>query len=228
SMMASLAVLRPEFDKSLDAPLSASVESAETVFEDFEKATYPGWTAMGDAFGEIPNRRPLPDYQGEIGALGQGFVNSHSALGKQGKRTATDELTGTLTSKPFEISRPYVHFLIGGGAHPGKTCLNLLVDGKAARTATGRNANRMDWATFDVRELAGKEARIEIVDRERGGWGNIGIDHIIFSNSALPRLLNGRISAAAKKYRIDVADLTKWIVHLQGAALKNPHDPFHL
>jgi cytochrome c553 len=227
-LLASLAVLRPEFDKTLEVALSAPAESADTVFEDFEKATYSGWTATGNAFGEVPNRRPLPDYQGEIGALGQGFVNSHSALDKQGKRTATDELTGTLTSRQFKISHPYIHFLIGGGAHAGKTCLNLLVDGKAARTATGRNENRMDWATFDVRELAGKEARIEIVDLERGGWGNIGVDQIIFSNSAVPRLLDGRISAAAKKYRINAGDLTKWVVHLQGAALKNPQDPFHL
>jgi hypothetical protein len=228
SLLASLAVLRPEFDSTLDVTLSAPAESADMVFEDFEMATYAGWTATGDAFGEVPNRRPLPDYQGEIGALGQGFVNSHSALDKQGKRTTTDELTGTLTSRPFKISRPYIHFLIGGGAHIGTTCVNLLVDGKAARTTTGRNENRMDWATFDARELAGKEARIEIVDRERGGWGNIGVDHIIFSNSAVPGLVNGRIGAAARKYRIDAADLTKWVGYLQGAALKNPQDPFHL
>jgi hypothetical protein len=227
-LLASLAVMRPEFDKLLGTAAAAPAESADVVFEDFEKDSYAGWTATGSAFGDVPNRRPLPDYQGEIGALGQGFVNSHSVLDKQGKRTATDELTGTLTSRPFKIGQPYIHFLIGGGAHASKTCLNLLVDGKAARTATGRNENRMDWATFEVRELAGKEARFEIVDQERGGWGNIGIDHILFSNSAVPRAINGRIDAAAKKYRIEAAELAKSVAHLQGAALKTPEDPFHL
>src|SRR5262249_12143587 len=118
-LQASLAVLRPDFDKTLEEASTAPAESADVVFDDFERATYSGWTATGDAFGEIPNRRPLPDYQGEIGALGQGFVNSHSALDKQGKRMATDELTGTLTSRSFKISRPHIHFLIGGGAHAG-------------------------------------------------------------------------------------------------------------
>src|SRR5262249_6011288 len=113
-------------------------------------------------------------------------------------------------------------------AHAGKTCLNLLVDGKAARTAAGRNENRMAWATFDVRELAGKDARFEIVDLERGGWGNIGIDHIVFSESAVPRPMYGRINASAKKHKIEAADLAKWVGHLQGTALKNPQNPFHL
>ncbi|MGE5194832.1 MAG: PSD1 and planctomycete cytochrome C domain-containing protein [Deltaproteobacteria bacterium] len=227
-LLASLAVLRPEIGKAQDTADSAPAGSAEIVFEDFEKGTYGGWMATGNAFGEIPNRRPLPDYQGEIGALGRGFVNSHSALDKQGKRTATDGLTGTLTSSPFKISRPYIHFLIGGGAHDGKTCLNLVVDGKAVRTATGRNENRMDWSTFDVHELAGKDARFEIVDQEQGGWGNIGVDHLIFSNIPTPEPVVGRIAATAKKHHIEPDELAKWVARLHGPSLKTPTDPFHL
>src|SRR5262249_14545678 len=100
-LLASLAVLNPDFEGTLDKGEDSPAETAGVVFEDFEKATYAGWTATGNAFGDFPNRRPLPDYQGDVGALGQGFVNSHSALDKQGKRIATDELTGTLTSSPF-------------------------------------------------------------------------------------------------------------------------------
>src|SRR5262249_52058020 len=72
-LLASLAVLRQDFDKALDAASEERADTADIVFEDFEGAIYSGWTATGDAFGEVPNRRPLPDYQGEIGALGQGF-----------------------------------------------------------------------------------------------------------------------------------------------------------
>jgi hypothetical protein len=227
-LLASLSVLHPEFGKALNGVDSSAIETPSTVFEDFEKATYAGWNATGGAFGDVPNRRPLPDYQGDVGALGQGFVNSHSALDKEGKRTATDELTGTLTSKPFTIGQPFIHFLIGGGAHAGRTCLNLLIDGKAVRSATGRNANRMEWSTFDVHDLADKEARIEIVDQEKGGWGNIGVDQILFSNNSQPGPLAGRIAAAAKEYRISPTELAKWVTHLQGNARKSPTDPFHL
>jgi hypothetical protein len=227
-LLASLAVLNSDFDNALNKGDVSAAETSSVVFEDFEKATYAGWTATGNAFGDVPNRRPLPEYQRDVGALGQGFVNSHSALDKQGKRIATDELTGTLTSSPFKISQAYVHFLIGGGAHAGKTCLNLLVDGKAVRTATGRNNNRMDWSTFDVRDLAGKEGRFEIVDQERGGWGNIGVDQILFSKSPQPGPIAGRIAAAAKKYCISPEELSKWVMYLQGTALKLSADPFHL
>jgi hypothetical protein len=120
-LLAALAVMRPEFDPSL--VVAGGVE-IDTIFEDFEKPTYAGWTVRGEAFGDRPNTRPLPDYQGDVGAIGQGFVNSHSFVNKKGKRVAKDQLTGTLTSDRFTISRPYIHFLIGGGAHAGKTCLN--------------------------------------------------------------------------------------------------------
>lgn len=222
-LLAALAVLRPDFDKSLVAGGDAQVDF---VFEDFEKSSYAGWTAKGTAFGDGPNRKPLPDYQGDVGALGEGFVNSHSFLNKKGKRTAKDELTGTLTSDKFTISRPYVHFLIGGGAHAGKTCLNLWVNDKVERTATGDNANRMRWKTFEVRDLVGKEARFEIVDDETGGWGNIGLDQIVFSYAAAPGATNARVAAAAKKYGVEVDGLTKWTAYLREIALKDEDDPF--
>src|SRR5579872_1156890 len=226
-LLAALAVLRADFDPSLDAGATSGADASDVVFEDFEKPTYGGWKSTGNAFGEVPNRRPLPAYQGDVGALGQGFVNSHSALDREGGRTATDELTGTLTSGTLTLTRPYIHFLIGGGAHAGKTCLNLVADRKVVRTATGRNDNRMRWATFDVRDLAGKEVRLEIVDQERGGWGNIGVDHIVFSKNSMPGPMSNRIAAASKKYDVNPDELALWINYLQGPAHDDSDDPFH-
>jgi hypothetical protein len=72
-------------------------------------------------------------------------------------------------------------FLIGGGAHEGQTCMNLLVAGKAVRTAVGPNASpggseELAPASWDVGELAGKTAQIQIVDDATGGWGHINAD----------------------------------------------------
>ncbi len=38
----------------------------------------------------------------------------------------------------------------------------------------------MSLHTWDVRAFAGKQAKIEVVDRHTSGWGNIGIDRIVF------------------------------------------------
>ncbi len=109
------------------------------------------------------------------------MANSHiTAPG--GDWVARDSHVGKLTSKPFTIDRRFINFWIGGGNHPGKTCINLMVGDKVARTATGTNQNRMVLRAFDVTALAGQSATIQIVDDERGPWGNIGIGRITFSD----------------------------------------------
>ena len=154
----------------------------DILFDDFEKETYEGWTVTGTAFGAGPvEKSKIPQYQGDVGGKGKRVVNSHaSAPGKD--VVEKDSATGTLTSKTFTIDRNYITFFIGGGAHKGRTCINLLVDDKAVLSATGKNDNRMEPYSFDVRPWAGKTAKLQIVDDERGGWGNIGIDDIIFSD----------------------------------------------
>jgi beta-fructofuranosidase len=63
--------------------------------------------------------------------------------------------------------------------------MNLLVDGKVVRSAVGpavKNDDRqevLDWATWDVEELKGKKATLQIVDAHSGGWGHINIDQIV-------------------------------------------------
>jgi uncharacterized protein (DUF608 family) len=164
------------------ATKSARAPRPDILFEDFEKETYEGWAATGTAFGNGPMRRDqMPGYQGDVGAQGQRLVNTHNA--RQGEDVGgADAHVGTLTSKPFRIERDFISFLIGGGRHPGKTCLNLLVDGKLVASATGHNDNRMRADCFAVRALVGNMAQLQIVDQVTGPWGNIGIDQIVFTD----------------------------------------------
>ena len=45
---------------------------------------------------------------------------------------------------------------------------------------TGKRNNQMSLNTWNVQQFAGKEAIIQVVDDHQSGWGNIGVDHIVF------------------------------------------------
>jgi fructan beta-fructosidase len=149
-------------------------ERPDLLIADFEGADYGKWAASGDAFGSGPAHGTLPNQQAVSGFLGKGLVNSY--LGG-------DKSTGTLTSPAFTIERKYINFLVGGGAHAGETCINLLIDGKSVRTATGAEDEHLDWSTWDVAEFSGKGGVIQIVDKATGGWGHINLDQIIQSDT---------------------------------------------
>lgn len=63
-----------------------------------------------------------------------------------------------------------------------ETTVNLEVGGKVVRTATGSNSEALDLASWNVKEFAGQQARISIVDNNRGGWGHILADEFMFSS----------------------------------------------
>ncbi len=155
-----------------DQPLPAPPKI--TLFEDFESASYGSWKVEGNAFGTAPVRGHLPDQQPVKGYTGSYLVNSF----KEG-----DESTGVMTSAPFTISDDYIVFNIGGGAHKGKTCLNLVVNDKIVRSSTGSNFERLETKSWEVKELKGQQAYFQIVDQETGGWGHINVDDIGFSQS---------------------------------------------
>ncbi len=177
---------------------NAALERDDVVIADFEAADYGGWKTTGEAFGHAPARGTLPNQMPVDGFLGKGLVNSFHR---------GDATTGSLTSPPFRIERRWIKFLIGGGQHPGKTCMNLVVDDEIVRTANGPNdkpggSERLDWHAWDVSDLAGKMATLEVVDQATGGWGHINIDHIVQSDKKLPGVIVNveRELVVAKRY----------------------------
>lgn len=147
----------------------------EIVIADFEKSTYEPWTVTGEAFGPGPAQGALPGQMDVVGFRGKGLVNTffHG-----------DDTTGTLTSPEFRIERKFIGYLIGGGKNADKLALQLLVDGKVVRSATGPNerpggSEALAQESWDVSGFSGKKAVLKIIDDAKGGWAHLNVDHIV-------------------------------------------------
>ena len=185
STMLACAVSRPP------AMEAARTHRPDIVFDAFEKDTYEGWIVEGSAFGKGPvAKKDVPIYQGDLGMHGSRAVNSHaSALvnvsgSDQAMSTARDDAKGKLTSQSFKVERDYISFLIGGGNRPECALRLVAADGKVLKSASGRNSSKLSPGLFDVRDLAGQTVHLEIIDQAAGGWGNIGVDHIVFTDKS--------------------------------------------
>lgn len=164
-------------------PVPTEPARPDVTFEDWNSETYVGWVAEGNAFGKGPIKKAdIPNYQGDVGGDTDRVVNSHALAGTTPEVGARDTAIGKLTSKKFTIDRKFINIWIGGGGHKDKTCVNVIVDGKVVRQATGMNDNKMKQQSINVAELQGKEAYLQIVDAEAGAWGNIGVGRITFSD----------------------------------------------
>jgi non-lysosomal glucosylceramidase len=169
---------------SLEVPTSDTPPRPDRVLEDWHNPTYQGWTTEGTAFGTGPIlRSALPSYIGDVGGETARVVNSH-ATAPGADIAAKDSQTGKLIGQSFNLDRDYLNFWIGGGYHPDRTCLNLIVDGKVVQTATGNANHPLILRSFDLRPWRNKSAHLEIVDLETGAWGNIGVGKITLSDKA--------------------------------------------
>lgn len=159
----------------------------EIVFEDWERTDYAGWTVSGTAFGSGPvTEAECPDYfrrEGPLRITGSRFVTSHNFRASNGDSGAADDHQGKLVSRAFTIERRYVVVNVGGGSQAGRACVNVLVDGKAVASFTGRNSETLAERAWDVGPYQGRQATIEIVDTATGGWGHINVDRIRFTDT---------------------------------------------
>jgi len=146
----------------------------DITLETFEDGTFDKWRVEGNAFGKTP--REIAKHQHPQRVTGHGGKYLADSLGPKG---VYDKPVGKLTSRAFTIERRYIRFSIAGGRHTGKTCMNLRVAGKVVRSSTGANSEKLTRQAWDVADLAGKQAVIEIVDAHSGSWGHVLADDIV-------------------------------------------------
>jgi quinoprotein glucose dehydrogenase len=173
---------------------TAAANAAPVTFQAFEGDGFDDWQTTGNAFGLSPVHGKLDGLEKEL----KTYANEAFALSAHGGMDAT----GTLTSPEFTISQPYIAFLIAGGDQAGKTCVQLIVDDKVVKEATGKRSPIMEAAQFDVTALMGKKARLRAVDEAKGDWGFIAMDHVIFNSYA-----NNRFPSSTKGGKPFVAGL---------------------
>lgn len=156
--------------------LAGILTAPAATFESFEGDGFGEWQSTGSAFGLSPVHGRLDGMKDELTA----YANDSFALSAHGG----EEAVGTLVSPEFTIKDDYIAFLIAGGDYAGKTALQLVVDGKVAMEATGKRSLLFEPALFDVTKLKGQKARLRAVDEEKGRWGVIAVDHILFTGYA--------------------------------------------
>lgn len=152
--------------------------ATDLVFESFESDGFGEWQAAGAAFGKAPTASSPSGMNGEVtGYSGQYYLSSaHGG----------DQPTGSLTSPPFEIKLPYLAFQISGGKAPGKTAVQLVIDEKVVKEASGQNDLEMRPVVWSLEELVGQSARLRVLDAATGAWGIINADHFVFSDNKSP------------------------------------------
>jgi len=164
----------------------SAMAAEDIVIATFESKDFGDWKVEGSAFGERPVWGTLEDQMEVSGWEGWRYINSYHG---------GDESKGTLTSPAFKIERDYINFLIGGGGFKGETCMNLIVGDEIVRSATGPNtepggSELLDWHSWNVTDLKGKNATIQIVDNLIGDWGHILVDHIVQSDQKVEIIEN--------------------------------------
>ena len=185
----------PQEDKSIAS------EKPNYVFDDFESDNYKQWKVEGKAFQKKPSRMGELRHLDRILGI-QGNFLADSYLEKNNETTIDknggDHATGKLTSLPFIVDHRYLSFLIAGGNQNGLTSFNLVVEGKIIRSETGtRRSRTLMPYRWDLKEIEGKKAQLEIVDADTSLGGKIMVDQIIFTDNPVKSKFFGEVDHAA-------------------------------
>mgnify|MGYP006293630653 CR=1 FL=1 len=153
---------------------------------DFEQGDLEGWRTEGDAFDaqpvkgdnvrvREPDRTAMPRGQYWIGT----YEHQRKSDGFEWGGTQGNAPQGGLLSDGFEIKRPYIAFLVGGGCSEQER-VELIVNAEVVHSATGAFSPIMREVVWDVSDSVGKKGMIYIYDRSSEAWGIINADDFRF------------------------------------------------
>src|SRR5262249_29145258 len=95
-----------------------------------------------------------------------------------------DPATGTLTSVPFRVSRPFASFLVAGGSQSTTSVELIRKDtGRVIVRVSGDDTEHLERVVVDLSPHLGKEITIRLVDAATGAWGHINFDDFRFHDS---------------------------------------------
>src|SRR3954453_10554255 len=100
--------------------------------------------------------------------------------GKQGHIEIVDRATG---GWGHVLADHFVLSDVAAKIRSDETAVNLLVDGQVVRSTAGKESEALDWASWNVQDLRGKDAQIQLVDRSTGGWGHVLADQFTFADA---------------------------------------------
>ena len=182
------------------------------MFADFEGADYGSWTATGDFAGTAPHR-------GGDGRIGEQSVDTFFGNPNDG-----DQNMGSIISPEFTIDRDFLDFgspaaTIPAGPRPDR---GEPPGGRPGRAhGDGLRFRDAQLGAWDVKDLEGKRAHIEIVDRATGGWGHVLADHFVFSDiaaeirsdeTAVNLLVDGQVVRSTAGKESEALDWASWHV----------------
>ena len=147
---------------------------------DFESGDLTDWAAVGNAFQDQPIRD-----DGIASRWPQQTSNKRGGFFVAGFEKVFDAGTGTLTSKPFEVTHPFASYLIAGGQNRStRVELLLLAAGDDKGTVisehAGNQREQMQRVLVDLREYQGERVAIRLVDESTGAWGHLNFDDFRF------------------------------------------------
>lgn len=183
-----------------DSPKTADMDAKPGVvgIAKFATGQWPaGWQFTGDCWRDGPTN--AAKYRDQI----TGNTDPYYAFTAP---NGNNSLTGTAVSPIFTIDKPFINFEIMGGNEPGKTCINLVIDGKIVRTCAGNASLSFSKKSWDVYSLQGKEAQLQIVDDSKSQqYGFVGVGNVELSKkpeTPLQTLLSQELEQTRNKLNL--------------------------